>query len=128
MDVVVAEVDVVRVNCLIPSARHWHSPGTTWARESVGVVDDDGGRRPSIRNQCNLDRFYWVLLLTAERWFHSAVDAPLFKYAAQIGAATMKSVVPPIKACENQIFCCSSRYQFSGFLHFQILNIFIHFS
>jgi hypothetical protein len=85
MDVVVAEVDVVRVNHLISSACHRHCLGTAWARESIGVVDGDCGWRPSIQNLCNLVRVCWVLLLTMKYRFYSAADAPLFMYAAQIG-------------------------------------------
>jgi hypothetical protein len=39
----------------------------------------------------------------------------------------MESVAPPIKIHEIEIFTWSSGYLLPGFLHFWILNIFIHF-
>jgi hypothetical protein len=39
MDIVVVEVDVMRVNRLIPFGHHRHCLCMTWVRESVSVVE-----------------------------------------------------------------------------------------
>jgi hypothetical protein len=50
-----------------------------------------------------------------------------FIYAARIGAATMERVGPQIRARENQICCCSSRYHSSWIFSFLDFKYFIPF-